>query len=126
MGPLEIGAQAKRTGKRYVNDQNIGVFQCAAATGASVNASNNVCPVGSTTYQVYSAATPAYTLVDFDARLALDWVGLNDRTYLQLNLVNAFDKLYVGGFGGNTSAFNIPNSQIGSPRAFIATLNVAL
>jgi iron complex outermembrane receptor protein len=75
-------------------------------------------------YQVFGAKTPAYTVVDFDARLSLEWAGLNKTTFLQLNLQNAFNQYYVGGFsGGATVNTSVPFVQIGSPRAFIATLN---
>lgn len=62
--------------------------------------------------------------------MALDWVGIggNNKTYLQLNVVNAFNKFYVGGFtGGQTVNVNnsIPFVQIGSPRAFILSVNTA-
>ncbi|HVI99245.1 MAG TPA: TonB-dependent receptor [Sphingomonas sp.] len=106
VGPLELGVQAKRTGPRYVNDQNL--------------------PLTIDGVQVYGAKAPAYTLVDLDARLPLDWAGLNDKTFLQLNLNNVFDELYVGGFGGGLTADSVPFVQIGSPRAFIATLNFQL
>lgn len=130
-GPLELGVQAKRTGRRYLNDQNLPTIQCTAAL---VNA---ICPTAANTpanftgtrgfgYQVFGAAAKGYTLVDLDARLSLAWAGFNDKTYLQLNVQNVFDQYYIGGFsGGSTVITSIPNAQIGSPRAFIGTLNVA-
>ena len=133
LGPLDLGAQAKRTGKRYLNDQNIASIGCTAAIV------NTICPTAANTtasfagtrgfqYQVYGNAAPAYTTVDFDARLSLGWAGIeNKNTYIQLNLQNAFNKFYVGGFtGGSTVNTSVPFVQIGSPRAFIATLNVAM
>jgi iron complex outermembrane receptor protein len=134
LGPLDLAVQAKRTGPRYLNDQNIAQVQCTVAL------QNFVCPtVDNTTagyvgvtaagvrgiqYQVFGAKTPAYTVVDFDARLSLEWAGLNKTTFLQLNLQNAFNQYYVGGFsGGATVNTSVPFVQIGSPRAFIATLN---
>ncbi len=69
-GPLEVGVQAKRTGPRYVNDQNTPIFD-----GADI---------------VYSAKTPSYTLVHLDARLSLGFLGLNDTTYLQPNVAKLF------------------------------------
>jgi iron complex outermembrane receptor protein len=74
--------------------------------------------------QVYGAKAPAYTLVDFDARVKLDWTGLGDKIYLQFNLLNAFDKLYVGGFDGQLVNTTAPNVNIGSPRTFIGSLVV--
>src|SRR5206468_8592313 len=99
--------------------------------------------------QIYSAAVPAYWLVNLDARVKLAGVApaLN-KTYLQFNLYNAFDKFYVGGFGGglaqttSTRTCNAtstpscavsttvptwgapPFVQIGAPRTFSATLNI--
>ena len=95
---------------------------------------NQICPTAAATpstytgtrgfeYQVYPAKTPAYTTVDIDARLDLSWVGLNNTTYLQLNVQNIFNKYYVGGFSGATTVYTVPFVQIGSPRAFIATIN---
>ena len=120
-GPVDLAVQAKRTGPRYLNDQNLPNLQCTATV---VNAS---CPTTAVSYQVYPAKTPAYTQVDFDARLKLGWAGLNDTTYLQINVQNIFNEYYVGGFsGGATTQYSVPFAQIGSPRAFIASLNVQL
>lgn len=117
LGPLQIGIQAKRTGKRYVNDQNTPVYQCLVSLVAGQ------CPnPGTNRYQVYGAAAPAYTIVDLDARLALKFLGLNDQTYFQLNVTNLFDKFYVGGFGGTTSNTNVSFVQIGAPRAISGTV----
>jgi iron complex outermembrane receptor protein len=104
LGPLELRLQAKRTGPRYVDDVNLPLI-----TGGR---------------QVYAAKAPAYTTVDFGARLPLGFTGLNDETYLQFNVTNLFDKLYVGNFGGQLLNTTVPFVQIGSRRAFIATLNV--
>lgn len=117
-GPLQIGIQAKRTGPRYVNDQNLPIFQCTTSARALD------CINGGRAYEVYGAKAPAYTTVDLDARLSLKWAGFNDRTYLQVNVTNLFDKLYVAGFGGNTSQFSIPFAFIGAPRAISGTLVV--
>jgi len=118
LGPVELAIQAKRTGSRYLNDQNLPNLQCTSALV------NQACPTTAVVYQVYPAKTPAYTQVDLDARLKMSWAGLNDTTYLQLNVQNLFNTYYVGGFtGGSTTQFNVPFVQIGSPRAFIATLN---
>ena len=126
--------QGKRTGPRYLNDQNLPNLQCTAGLV------NQICPTAAATqstfngtrgfeYQVYGAKAPGYTTFDVDARIALDWAGLNKTTYLQLNMQNVFNKYYVGGFGssgGSSIVYNLPFIQIGSPRAFIASLNVQL
>jgi len=132
VGPLSLALQGKVTGPRYLNDQNLPNLQCTASLV------NQVCPTqanttGTTTafagtrgfvYQVYPAKTPAYGTVDFDARLKLGFLGLNDQTFFQVNVQNIFNKYYVGGFtGGSTTQFSVPFVQIGSPRAFIGTLN---
>ena len=105
-GPVLLGAQVKRTGPRYVNDQNVPIFTSG--------------------YTVYPAKTPAYTLVDLDARIKLDTLlrGMPQHTYIQLNMTNVFDTLYVGGFTGNTSSSSVPFAFIGSPRTFSAALNI--
>ena len=113
LGPVELGVQVKRTGSRYVNDQNLPIYQ-SFGSGA-----------GTTFYQVYGAKTPAYTLVDLDARVSLGFLGMNDQTYFQLNVTNLFDKFYVGGFTGNTDATKIPNTYIGTPRTVSGTINFA-
>lgn len=131
LGPIELGAQAKRTGRRFLNDQNLAQVACTVAL------INTVCPtVGNVPatftgtrgiqYQTFGAATPAYTIVDFDARLSLGFLGVEgNKTYLQLNVVNAFNKFYVGGFtGGSTIVTSVPFVQIGSPRAVIGSINV--
>jgi iron complex outermembrane receptor protein len=105
LGPLELGIQAKRTGPRYVNDQNLPLIVAGR--------------------QVYAARTQPYTTVDIGARLPLGFTGLNDDTYFQFNVTNVFDVLYAGNFGGQLGNTTVPFVQIGAPRAFIATLNVA-
>jgi iron complex outermembrane receptor protein len=110
LGPVDLGAQIKRTGPRYVNDQNIGLIQTVNGVANTV---------------VYGAKTPAYTLIDLDARVRLDWAGLGDKTYFQFNVSNLFDKLYVGGFDGQLANNSVPFVQIGSPRTVIGSIVVA-
>jgi len=76
---------------------------------------------------VYPAKTPSYTLVDLDARLNLGFLGLNDKTYLQLNVTNLFDKFYVGGFSGQVGNLNYPSQfvYVGTPRTISGTVNIA-
>ena len=126
LGPISFGANAKRTGSRYVFDDNTAITT-GIITAAGVD--NRV--------QIYPAKTPAYTLVDLNARLKLDWAGLGDKTYFQFNVMNVFDELYVGGFNGNLSSigFNTNNQtitsssapfvQIGYPRTFMGSLVVS-
>ncbi|WBY06350.1 TonB-dependent receptor [Sphingomonas sp. 7/4-4] len=125
LGFADFGFNVKRTGPRYVYDTNEPVRQIV---------SGNV-------VQVFGAKVPAYTLVDFNARIPLGWAGLNDKTYFQLNVLNAFDKLWVSslnsgngalnqgptfnpGTGAVTAYGNAPNSQIGYPRTFMGSLVV--
>jgi iron complex outermembrane receptor protein len=118
LGPVELRAQAKRTGPRYVNDENLPLRLCSAAFV-------NVVDCLATPFTVYGAKVPAYTTVDLGARMPLGWAGLNDETYLQFNITNLFDKLYVGNFGGQLLNTSVPFVQLGAPRAFVLTLNVA-
>ena len=110
-GPLEVGVQAKLTGPRYVNDQNTPVI--------------NFTPTSSTV--VFPAKTPAYTVVDLDARLSLGMIGLPKESFFQVNVHNLFDKFYVSGFNGqiNNSAFRSQFVYVGAPRSITGTLNFA-
>ena len=115
-GPLEIGGQVKRTGRRYINDQNLPVVQCIGSL--------QVLGCTGPSYQVYGAFAKGYTIVDIDARLNIgSWVH-NDRTYIQMNVTNLFNKLYVAGFTGGYSQWTIPFAYVGAPRAVSGTLVV--
>jgi iron complex outermembrane recepter protein len=121
VGPIEFGGTVKRTGERYVYDTNESIRQVVAGT----------------VYEVYGNKTPAYTIVNLNARVALDWAGLNDKTFFQLNVMNLFDELWVGGLqqnlnqgptfnaaGAVTGYSNAPNSSIGFPRTVMGSLIV--
>jgi iron complex outermembrane receptor protein len=118
LGPLQIGVEAKRTGRRYVNDQNLPVIACGAG---GVNPSGSC--IGSTT-QVYDAVEKGYTLVNLDVRVSLERLVHTDSTYFQLNVYNLFDTFYAG---GTTTTAQLQQSaitfvQIGAPRAVSGTL----
>lgn len=105
LGPVELGITAKRTGGRFLYDTNL--------------------PLVLGGVQVYPAKTNAYWLVNLDARVSLEFLGLNDKTHLQFNIYNLFDKLYVGSFNTSLAQSNsAPNAQIGAPRTFSGTLSV--
>jgi iron complex outermembrane receptor protein len=107
VGMFDVGIQAKHTGPRYVNDQNTPFYTTAGA-------------------QVFPSTAPAYTLVDLDVRMKLGFLGLNDKTYLQLNVHNLFDEFYVGGFsGGSVSNTYVPYAYVGTPRTVSGSINVA-
>ncbi|MHA6722177.1 TonB-dependent receptor [Sphingomonas sp. RS2018] len=126
LGPVELGFTAKRTGPRYIYDTNEAIFQLLTVNGAVQR------------FQIYDNKTPAYTLVDANARIGLEWAGLNRDTYFQFNVINVLKERYVGGFTGNlnqgptingttgaiTAVGNAPNAQLGNPRTFIGSLIV--
>ncbi len=133
LGPVDLGLQAKRTGPRYVNDENLPISQCfnGAGTGGGTitglscyNASTGTAAGQFLT--VYGAKTPSYNIVDIDIRVNLGKIidGANDRTYFQLNVGNLFDEFYAGGFGGASNRFSVPNVVIGTPRSLTGTLVV--
>jgi len=124
LGPLELGIQAKRTGPRYVNDENLPVTLCGVAF-QNVRFCPNTAGGVSQSINAFGAKAPAFTIVDFDARLPLGFAGLNDESYLQFNVTNVFDVLYTPNFGGALLNNTAPFVQIGSPRAFSLTLNIA-
>jgi iron complex outermembrane receptor protein len=135
LGFVDFGFNVKRTGPRYIYDTNESVQQIVAVVNP---------PAGqptTRTIQVFGNKVPAYTLVDFNARVPLGWAGLNDTTYFQLNVLNAFDKLWVSSLNSGNGALNqgptfnpangtvtaygnAPNSQIGYPRTFMGSLVV--
>ncbi len=106
LGPVELGVTAKRTGGRYIYDTNL--------------------PVTAGGVEVYPAKTNAYWLVNLDARLSLEFLGLNDKTFFQLNVYNLFDKLYVGSYTTSLAqgTSSPPFAQIGAPRTISGTLTV--
>lgn len=113
-GPVTFGFQAKETGPRYVNDQNLPYTSLGNAGIADGTL-------------VYPAKTPSYLLVDLDLRMKLSAIGLNDKSYVQLNATNVFNEHYVGGFSGTTAitqslAGTLTNAQVGAPRTVIGTL----
>jgi iron complex outermembrane receptor protein len=139
-GPVRLGVQAKRTGPRFIFDNNRPVFR------GDIGRTTTNTPE----QQVFPATAPAYWLVNLDARVNLDWVSpapVFKKSYVQFNLYNAFDKFFVGGFGGGlaqststrtcspTGTANCPVSpiatyggppfvQIGAPRTAMASLNL--
>ena len=130
-GPVTIGSDIKRTGRRYLNDQNLPALQCTTALV------NLVCPTAAATpatytgtrgfsYYTYGAATPGWTQVNFDVRMDASFLGLTNKTYIQANLQNAFSQYFTGGIpNAQTTQYNVPFAQIGYPRTLIVSLNVA-
>jgi iron complex outermembrane recepter protein len=95
LGPVNLGAQVKHTGKRYFNDANTIV----GGVGRSAD---------------------GYTLVDLDLRYKLAESPMGGDVAIQLNVTNLFDELYYSGFGGSLDGS--PFVQIGAPRAFSVAL----
>ena len=108
-GSVELGAQIKHTGKRYVNDENLPVF---GNDRNPADASN----------QIFGATVDGYTLVDLDLRWTLGETPFGDDAAIQVNVTNLFDELFVGGFGGSLDKVGSPFVQIGPPRAASVSL----
>ncbi|WP_118857491.1 TonB-dependent receptor [Sphingomonas mesophila] len=120
-GPIDLGITAKKTGPRYIYDNNSQVFRGDVdLTGVSGP------------QRIYSATAPSYWLINLDARYNFKIRGMKE-TYFQLNVYNLFDELYVGGFNSNLNQpvsgagvyDNPPNAQIGAPRTISGTLSIA-
>ncbi len=71
---------------------------------------------------VNDVVTPAYTLVDLDARLNLKDFGLK-KTYLQLNVLNLFDEFYFGNISTQINAAGNPNFSVGYPRTITGSVH---
>jgi iron complex outermembrane receptor protein len=124
LGPVEVGVTGKRTGPRFIYDTNEPV---RGFVGLPLPGVDSV---------IFPASTPAYWLVNLDARFSFASMGL-ERTYFQLNVYNLFDKFYVGGFSGGlnqtvtrnnagvaTSYGGPPFVQIGAPRTISGTITI--
>ena len=123
VGPFELGITAKRTGPRFIFDNNQAMFRGDVDPGAAGGVE-----------QIFGKTAPAYWLVNLDARYNLGHLNPQlSQTYFQFNVYNLFNKFYVGGFGGGLSQSinattgvwgNPPFVQIGAPRTISGTLNV--
>ncbi|MBW0145395.1 TonB-dependent receptor [Sphingomicrobium clamense] len=103
LGDFSAGLTAKYTGGRYLYDTN-------------EPASRDRFP----------AKTDGYWMVNADIRYDLENLvdGL-DNSFVQLNVYNLFDTLYVGSFGARLSPDDgTPFAQIGVPRTVSATLSL--
>jgi iron complex outermembrane receptor protein len=121
LGPVDLGITAKRTGPRFIYDTNRPVFSGDVDNEAGI-------------IEQHGATAAAYWLVNLDARFNLGYFRPDlDKTFIQLNVYNLFDKTFAGGFGGglnqsvnaNTGVYGFaPNVQIGAPRTVSVTFNV--
>ncbi len=114
-GPFTLGVQAKYTGERYVNDENVGYYMGTTAATTSLQ---------------YPAKTAGYAIVDLDARFSLAKSGLGEKSYVQLNVTNLFNHFYVGSMSSTTNAVvgagsYVNTAYVGAPRAFVASVNIA-
>ena len=126
VGIFDLGAQAKYTGSRFVNDENLPVYTCTGTV------SGGLCPVASQN-QIYGAKIPSYTIVDLDVRINIgQLLGNNRKTFFQVNVSNLFDKVYIGGLSGSggfvglPNRYSIGNAVIGTPRSITGSLVIGL
>ncbi len=120
IGDLELGFTAKRTGPRYIYDDN-----------SPVRSGDVDVPAGVTT--LFPAKAPAYWLVNLDVRYNLkQLIGL-EKSFIGLNVYNLFNETYVGSYtaGSNqtvsgSSGFygSAPFAQIGAPRTVSGTVSI--
>jgi iron complex outermembrane receptor protein len=103
LGPVTLGVEAKRTGPRFIFDNNRALFR----GDIGITSANAIDPPPAPTLtlipqeQIFGATAPAYWLVNLDARVKLEpFSPALKQTYIQFNVYNLFDKFYVGGFGG--------------------------
>ena len=141
-GPVMLGIETKRTGPRYIFDNNSALFR--GDIGITAPTAGRVVQE-----QIFTRTAPAYWLVNLDARVKLEpFSPALKQTYFQLNVYNLFDKFFVGGFGGGlaqsvstrtcnatstpacTPTVTVPTwgappfVQIGAPRTVSASINV--
>jgi iron complex outermembrane receptor protein len=95
LGAVEFGIQGKNVGTRFATDVN-------------------------------DVKVKGYAIIDLDARVNLgSFMKALDKTYVQLNVQNLFDKKYFGNISTQINAAGNPNFAVGSPRTVSGTLNVA-
>ncbi|MBT0666805.1 TonB-dependent receptor [Novosphingobium profundi] len=105
VGPLSVGVEAKRTGSRYYNSLNTPVYSRSGD-------------------QIWGSKVPAYTVVNLDARLDMSFVGMGDKTFVQLNVANLFDEFYYGSFDdAGVSDTATSYTYIGAGRTVSASIN---
>ncbi|MEP9400756.1 TonB-dependent receptor [Sphingomonas silueang] len=110
LGPVEAGVQYKRTGPRYINDSNLPLVTRSVSTAGVV-----------TTTELYPAKTPAFDILDADARFSMASFGL-EKTFFQLNVTNILNSFYIGYVSGQTNDTSVPFVQIGVPRTVSGSL----
>lgn len=94
LGPVEFGIQGKSVGSRFATDVN-------------------------------DVKVKPYVLVDLDARWNLgSLTQMLNKSYLQVNVQNLFDKKYFGNISTQINAGGNPNFAVGSPRTVSATLSL--
>ena len=119
LGPVDLGITAKRTGPRFVFDNNAATFR--GDIGVTTPTPGRVVQE-----EIFGSTAPAYWLVNLDARFNMKFIGMKE-TYFQLNVYNLFDKFYVGGFGGgiaqstSTRTCNATSTPSCVPTATVAT-----
>ena len=120
LGPVDLGITAKRTGPRYIFDNNARVFRLAS-TLPIVNDAN----AATIRQVVFDSTAPAYWLVNLDARLNLqvrrpqgDLLPAERLQPVRQVLRRRFRRRPVAGaqLGCNTQYGNPPFVQIGAPR----------
>ena len=135
LGPVDLGFTAKRTGPRNIFDTGEATYTGTFIPNGALTSTGTVPTTVVSRTQIFGTSAPAYWLVNADARINLAFLGLNEKTFLQLNVYNLFNQFYVGGFGGGTSqsaTFNKTTGvatygspgfvQIGAPRTVSGTV----
>jgi iron complex outermembrane recepter protein len=110
LGPVDLNITGKRTGPRYVYDTNEPIYSGTFIPTGAVPTGALGAPSRTT---IFGRQAPAYWLVNLNANLNLDFLGLNDKTKFRMDVYNLFDNFYVGGFGGG---LNQPLSNAGYNR----------
>ncbi|WP_225009452.1 MULTISPECIES: TonB-dependent receptor [Novosphingobium] len=66
---------------------------------------------------------PSYTTVDLDARYRIGKIGRGS-AWLQLNVINLFDKQYFANLSTQPQASNNPQVEFGAPRTIVGSINL--
>ena len=121
-GPLSLGVQGKYVGKRFSTDDNGRTIVTAVTAGQTVGQPFVLTNIGRVPIAP-NGRTNAYTLIDADAILKLDSLGIGGAQF-RLSVQNLLNKYYFGNISTQTTLSGGPRYSVGGPRTVQGTLSM--
>lgn len=120
-GPLSLGVQAKYVGKRWSTDDNGRTLATSAVGGQTIGQPVTLTGIGTLPIDA-NGRTHAYTLIDADAVLKLETLGLKG-AQLRLSVNNLLNRYYFGNISSQPTLLGNPRYSIGGPRTVQGTVS---